>query len=114
MPHKTWRSSSRGRPGRSRRRGTTTGNNGSIRAHNSSDTIHGGCCPFLTTAINNPDDQHNPRSILLGVVSPQIYWHLVAPWHRFPGDTKDRIRAVAVGGPLTPVLKALPHIDAMG
>jgi hypothetical protein len=60
MPHRALRSSSLGRPGRSARRGTTTGNKGWIRAHSSSDTIHGGCCPFLTVLINNPGDQPIP------------------------------------------------------
>jgi len=30
-----------------------TGNNGSILAHNWSDTTHGNCSPFRTTVINN-------------------------------------------------------------
>src|SRR5215831_13266184 len=51
MPDKTFRLSSRFRPGWSARRGTT-GSSGSIRAHNSSGTIHGGCWPFLTALLN--------------------------------------------------------------
>jgi hypothetical protein len=66
MPHNALRSSSRGRPGRSLRRGTTTGNSGWIRAHSWSGTIHGGCCPFLTIVINTLDDQLISRSIMSG------------------------------------------------
>jgi hypothetical protein len=31
-----------------------TGNSGAIRAHSSSETIHGGCCPFLPGTLNQP------------------------------------------------------------
>ena len=52
IPDRTFRSSSRLRPGWSARRGTT-GSSGSIRSHNPSGTIHGGCWPFLTDLLNH-------------------------------------------------------------
>src|SRR5690348_3093999 len=36
-----------------------TGSSGSMRAHNSSGTIHGGCSPFLTGVLNH----HTPTGI---------------------------------------------------
>src|SRR5262249_8542206 len=58
IPDRTFRSSSRFRPGWSARRGTT-GSRGSIRSHNSSGTIHGGCWPFFTGLLNH----HTPTGI---------------------------------------------------
>ena len=48
IPHNTCRSGIRLRPGRRGSRGTGQGSNGSIRCHNPSGTIHGGCSPRLT------------------------------------------------------------------
>jgi hypothetical protein len=48
IPHNTCRSGILFRPGYRGLRGTGRGSNGSIRCHNPSATIHGGCSPRLT------------------------------------------------------------------
>lgn len=55
IPHNTCRSGTRFRPGRRESRGTCLGSSGSIRSHNPSGTIHGGCSPRRTA-------QHGKRS----------------------------------------------------
>lgn len=64
------RSSSGLRPGYRRRRGGRGGSSGAISAHNSSETIHGGCSPLLTSRRNDPHIRSvTPNIIKLGPLS---------------------------------------------
>jgi len=61
IPHNTCRSGNRLRPGLRNRRGLT-GNNGSMRCHNSSDTTHGGRSPRLTPSTTEPSPTRHDQA----------------------------------------------------
>jgi hypothetical protein len=64
IPHNTCRSGIRFRPGRRGSRGTCLGSNGSIRCHNPSGTIHGGCSPRRTAQHDRPSSTKDTSRLI--------------------------------------------------
>jgi hypothetical protein len=105
IPDRTFRSSSRLRPGWSARRGTT-GSTGSIRSHNPSGTIQAAAGPSPQACRATTPSPLSPQVILLGVlrtrpgINRRFRWPARAmPWRFVPRRLRFIFMRVLTGHP---------------